>query len=348
MASIQAYIDRIVGYRVGAAASLMILLGDRLGLYGAMQRLGPATPEAIAAEAGGLEPRWVLEWLRSQLCAGVVLYRAKNLFILPAEAAAVLAPDSGADASRVGLFASLGVQRLDVVEHAFRSGEVDETAFGHVDQVEAGDRARAPWVNSFLLDVVLSGIPELRSRLEAGAIVADLCCGGGLISVGIASRFPDVHVHAYDTSDAAISLLCQRALEQGLRNVTAHREDAASVRSDGPFDVVLTLDCMHEMPDPGAIARAIADGLSPDGVWFIEDFRAPTSPEQDADWGSLGTLLFANSVLSCLALSVRGAALGAAGFTEAFAREIAENAGLTRFTSYEFENPAYVHYLAAR
>lgn len=257
MASVQAYIDRIVDYRVGAAASLMIFLGDRLGIYEAMARLGPASPESIAA-AAGLEPRWVLEWLRSQSCAGIVLYQPENRFVLPQEAAAVLTSDSTVHASRVGLFASLGTPRLDVIEHAFRTGQVEDVDSGTVDQVEAADRARTPWVEGFLLDVAIATVPELQRQLQRGGVIADLCCGGGLAAIGIASRFPRVQVHAYDASVAATSLLLKRVSERKLRNVCVHCEDAASLTRDGPFDVVLTLDCMHEMRDPRAIARAIA------------------------------------------------------------------------------------------
>ncbi len=347
MGSVQQVIDRVVGYRVGAAASFMIFLGDRLGLYDAMTRLGPATPDAIAAEAA-LKPRWVLEWLRGQSCAGIVNYQGQNIFSLPREAAAVLGRVSAGQASRVGMFASIGAQRLDLVELAFRTGDIDGRELFGVDQVDAADRARAPWVKGFLLDVVISGIPDLQDQLEAGAIVADLCCGGGLATIEIASRFRNVHVHAYDTSEHAASLLMKRVGEHELRNVSVHREDAAALLDDGPFDVVLTLDCMHEIHDPYAIAEAIAASISGDGVWFIEDFRVPDSPEEDADWGNLGILLFANSMLSCLAHSYRGAALGAGGFTESLARELAQKAGLTRFNAYDFGNPAYAHYLIAR
>ena len=61
-----AFALRVWGYKQGEVVSLMIHLGDRLGLYRAMTGIGPMTAADLAA-ATGLHERWLLEWLRTRL-----------------------------------------------------------------------------------------------------------------------------------------------------------------------------------------------------------------------------------------------------------------------------------------
>ena len=64
-----AFALRVWGYKQGEVVSLMIHLGDRLGLYRAMTGTGPMTAADLAA-ATGLQQRWLLEWLRGHAAAG--------------------------------------------------------------------------------------------------------------------------------------------------------------------------------------------------------------------------------------------------------------------------------------
>ena len=52
---------QVWGYKQGEVVSLMIHLGDRLGLYRAMAGQGPDDRRGSAA-ATGLHERWLLEW----------------------------------------------------------------------------------------------------------------------------------------------------------------------------------------------------------------------------------------------------------------------------------------------
>ncbi|MGE5288595.1 MAG: class I SAM-dependent methyltransferase [Micromonosporaceae bacterium] len=61
---------RVWGHKQGEVVSLMIHLGDRLGIYQALDGAGPVTADELAARTG-LHPRWLLEWLRCQAAAGL-------------------------------------------------------------------------------------------------------------------------------------------------------------------------------------------------------------------------------------------------------------------------------------
>jgi hypothetical protein len=49
---------RVWGYKQGEVVSLMIHLGDRLGLYQALRGVGPVTSGQLAARTG-LQERWL-------------------------------------------------------------------------------------------------------------------------------------------------------------------------------------------------------------------------------------------------------------------------------------------------
>ena len=91
---LSAFALRVWGYKQGEVVSLMIHLGDRLGLYGAMAGQGPMTAAGLAA-ATGLQERWLLEWLRGQAAAGLIGTEDGEAFEISAEAVAVLADNRG-------------------------------------------------------------------------------------------------------------------------------------------------------------------------------------------------------------------------------------------------------------
>src|SRR6185312_14864409 len=59
---------KVWGYKQGEMVSLLIHLGDRLGLYRAMEGAGTLTSDQLAV-ATGLHERWVREWLRGNAAA---------------------------------------------------------------------------------------------------------------------------------------------------------------------------------------------------------------------------------------------------------------------------------------
>jgi SAM-dependent methyltransferase len=81
-----AYAFNVWGYKQGEMVSLMIHLGDRLGLYRALAGAGPLSAEELA-ERTGLKQRWLLEWLRGQTAARLLDYHEGDRFELSAIAA---------------------------------------------------------------------------------------------------------------------------------------------------------------------------------------------------------------------------------------------------------------------
>src|SRR3982751_3122910 len=83
------YAFRVWGYKQGEVVSILIHLGDRLGLFGALVDLGEVAAAGLAA-ATGLHERWLLEWLRGMAAADLLRTDDGDTFALPAAGRPVL------------------------------------------------------------------------------------------------------------------------------------------------------------------------------------------------------------------------------------------------------------------
>jgi hypothetical protein len=67
----EALADRLFGSCLGAIETATVYLGDRLGLYRALDEGGPSTAGELA-DACLLHERYVREWLEQQAAAGLL------------------------------------------------------------------------------------------------------------------------------------------------------------------------------------------------------------------------------------------------------------------------------------
>src|SRR2546428_6077929 len=74
-AKAKAFTQLMVRHLEGAAVSIMIEVGRRVGLFEAMATLGAVTSVAVAEETG-LSERYVREWLAAKVCGGILEYAA--------------------------------------------------------------------------------------------------------------------------------------------------------------------------------------------------------------------------------------------------------------------------------
>ncbi|MCP5043789.1 MAG: hypothetical protein GY944_22400, partial [bacterium] len=117
----QQYAQRVIGYKTGEVVSLMIHIGDELGLYEAMSGMDSVDAPALA-EATGLDERWLLEWLRGQGAAGIIDHLGEERFQLSDVAAdAMLNTESPAYLSGF-FFKSPSHEVIDNTIDAFRTG----------------------------------------------------------------------------------------------------------------------------------------------------------------------------------------------------------------------------------
>ena len=341
----------------GAVTSGMIHLGDQLGLYSALRAAGAPLSSAELAARCGLDERWVREWAYNQASAGMIVAgtgtgtesdAGAETFALTAEAAAVLAtPDH--PSYGMGMFHRLPqtMRALDDMPASFRSG-VGHDYDSHGPQGAVGiERSFEPWNRAFLLPVVLPALDGVIDKLHAGARVADIGCGAGSAVLMMAAAFPNSTFVGYDISLYALDRAVAKLGEADCVNASFHDPRDQPLPTDGSVDVVMTFDCIHDMTHPQEMIASIRAAVAPDGTWLLVDIKALDTFAQNARKNPMAALMYGISVLSCMSSALSepgGAGLGTLGLSENAAREMAAEAGFTRFRKLAVDHAVNAFY----
>jgi SAM-dependent methyltransferase len=113
-----------------------------------------------------------------------------------------------------------------------------------------------------------------RIGIAADARCLDVGCGGGDVTVALASRAPDGFVLGTDLDDAQLVLARGEAEAAGLTNVEYRVADVMTPPGSddlGVYDVVHVRFLLTHLPDPAAAVANIAAQLAPGGVLVVED-----------------------------------------------------------------------------
>lgn len=344
---VRRFASRVWGYKQGEMVSLMVHLGDRLGLYRAMAGAEPLGAGELSRRTG-LQERWVLEWLRGQAAAGLLESPDGDTFSLAPEAEPVLVEEAGSVWFAGGAFQG-GAAPAEVVGRladAFRTGQgltYDDLGPQVAHSVE---RMFEPWTRESLVPVVLAALEGVVQRLQEGAVVADVGCGAGVAITAMASAFPKSRFEGFDPSHHAIERARIRLAGSGLTNVELHEQPASGLPPSPTYDLVLTLDCLHDMPRPQEAASAIRRSLTADGTWLVKEIRAGASWSENLKNPVLA-LMFATSVTTCLSSALSepgGAGLGTLGLDRSRLEQMCRAAGFDRFRVHDFDDPANLYY----
>jgi 2-polyprenyl-3-methyl-5-hydroxy-6-metoxy-1,4-benzoquinol methylase len=341
------YALRVWQFKQGELVSLMIHLGDRLGLYRAMAGAGRLSSEDLAQRTG-VHPRWVLEWLRSQAAAGLLESPDGDSFELTSEGAAVLADEESSLWFAAGAFSGAAAtpEVVEKLADAFRTGiglSYDDLGPSAAHQVE---RMLGPWSRLALVPTILPAIEGLTDRLRRGALVADVGCGAGVALETMAAAFPASRFRGYDISFHAIERARARAAESGADNLEFHVADAAAIPRSEPFDLILTFDCIHDMPRPEEAITSIRAAIADDGVWLIKDIRSTPGWSHNLK-NPLLAMMYSTSVATCMSSAMSepgGAGLGTLGFNPSVAERMCTEGGFRTFVVHDFDDPANLYY----
>ena len=221
---------------------------------------------------------------------------------LPAEYAEVLLDETSLNylAPMAGVLYGLATQ-LPAVAEAFQHG-------GGVPWADYGDVAREgqaalnrPVFLNLLGQVWLPSIADVHERLQADppAQVADIACGYGWSSVGIARAYPKAHVDGFDSDEPSINAARAIAEQNGLADrITFTTRDVADPALAGRYDLVTVFEALHDMARPiealRSIRRLVADG----GAVIIMDERVGESFTAPAD--EVERFMYTASVMLCL------------------------------------------------
>ena len=330
----------------------MIHLGDRLGLYQSLSSFShPVTSDELAASLQ-LHPRWVQEWIHNQASARLIEVsideQGIETYSMTPEAIVVLA-DELHPAFGMGMFHRLPqtMSGLTALPESFRTGiGLDYDSHGPEGAVGI-ERSFEPWSRSYLLPVVLPALDGAVSRLEGGALVADIGCGAGGAALRMAQAFPKSSVTGYDISRYALDRALEKKSIDETTNVHFVDPRVSPLPGDESLDLVTAFDCIHDMTHPQDVMAAIRGSLKPDGIWLLVDIKALDTFGENMAKNPMASLMYGISVMSCMSSAmstVGGAGLGTLGLPESKAREMASAAGFSRFRKLDIEHSLNAFY----
>jgi predicted O-methyltransferase YrrM len=295
----------------GAIATIELAtvhLGLRLGLYRALQELGPVTSAQLAAYVDGDE-RYLREWLEQQAvaellaCTDDASLPQDRRYVLPAATATVLLDET--TPAYLGPMAHLTVGALlavPQVEEAFRTGTgVPFHAYGSEVRHGLGllngaafDRTLTSWI---------AAMPDIDQRLRTAdhAAILDVGCGVGRSSLALARAYPHAVVHGIDLDATSVGEARAAAANAGLADrVTFAVGDASELTGDGGqrYDLVTILEALHDMGDPVNALAASRRRLRHGGAVLVADQL--TREGYAADGDPMERFQYGCSVLHCL------------------------------------------------
>jgi SAM-dependent methyltransferase len=343
---VQAFSFNVWSYKQGEMVSLMIHLGDRLGLYRALAGAGPVTARELA-ESTGLKERWLLEWLRGQAAARLLTYHEGDRFELGAAGTAVLADEHESLSFAAGAFGEpMGPEIAARLADAFATGIGISYQDLGPNAAHRTERMLGPWVRHALVPRIIPALDGVEEKLRNGAYVADVGCGAGVALLAMAAAYPRSEFHGYDPCTHAIDRARMRAAEEDLRNVRLHTAGGEALPDEGVYDLLITFDCIHDMTRPADVISAIRRAIRPDGTWLIKDIRSEPRFEDNLGHPLLA-MFYGFSVSACMSSALSepgGAGLGTLGFNPEVAERMTRQGGFGHFILHDFDDPANLYY----
>ncbi|WP_458188187.1 class I SAM-dependent methyltransferase [Haladaptatus sp. NG-WS-4] len=315
------FIERLLDAIAGTMDVYSIYLGDTFGLYRALAEGGPQTTDELAATTDTHE-RYVREWCEQQTVTGILVVddpsasSERRLYSLPEPHVEVLTDEESLNflAPLAQLVAGSAAPIGQVAEAFQTGGGVPYADYGH-DTHEGVARTNRPSFLHLLGQEWLPAIPDVDASLRrVGARVADVGCGHGYSTIGMARAYPTITVDGFDLDAASVAAARDHVEAAGLEDrvtihhgdaagledrVTIHHGDAAdlAVEDVGEYDLVTAFECVHDMSDPVGALRTMRRLAGDDGTVFVVDERAGDSLAEPSE---IERLLYGFSVLHCL------------------------------------------------
>jgi 2-polyprenyl-3-methyl-5-hydroxy-6-metoxy-1,4-benzoquinol methylase len=342
-----AFLDRLLQSARGTFEIFGIYLGVRLGFYEALATGGPATSVELASRTATAE-RYVREWLEQQAVTGILEVddeqagAQQRRFSLPAAYVEVLVDrDSLNYLAPLARLVAGAVHPLASILDAYRTGRGVPYADYGVDLREGQAGINRAMFLEQLGREWLPAIPDVDARLMADppASIADLGCGAGWSSIGMARSYPKVMVDGFDLDEASIDLARNNANAAGLTDrVRFHVRDAGSPDLAGRYDLVTAFECLHDLAQPVSALKAMRHLAGTRGAVLVVDERVGdrfTTAGNDVEW-----MMYGWSILHCLPVGkadTPSAETGAVMRADTL-RQYATEAGFRRVEILEIDN----------
>jgi SAM-dependent methyltransferase len=341
--------NKAIGDIAGSSTAMLIIIGERLGLYRAMaQANSPVSVKELAEKTGTVE-RLLREWLANQVASGYIEYDpSSRKYRLPPEHALALA-DENSHIYLQGIFKAIKSYFKDEEQflEMFRGGRT----LSWMDHNPLMSEGFAEFFKSgYMGNLINSWIPAIDNgnilkKLKKGAKVADVGCGFGITTLMMAKMYPNSSFTGFDFHKESIEKAKESAKKEKINNVKFE----VSLASEFPgsnYDFITFFDCLHDMGDPkGALTHTrnvfkkdddggshIDSSGNNSGTCMIVEPFAQNELENNVN--PIASTFYAASTLICVpnSLAFNGPALGAqAG--ENRIKDVVMKSGFSHFKS---------------
>jgi SAM-dependent methyltransferase len=342
---IQQFMNKAVGDIAGGSTAILVIIGERLGLYRTMAKANsPISVKELADKTGTVE-RLVKEWLANQVASGYIAYDpSSRKYRLPPEHALILA-DENSPVYLQGIFKAIKSYFKD--EEEFLKMFRGERTFSWMDHNPLMAEGFAEFFKSgYIGNLIDSWIPAIDNgrvleKLKKGAKAADVGCGFGITTLMMAKTYPNSAFTGFDFHKESIEKAKESAKKENINNVKFEVSSASEFPGSG-YDFVTFFDCLHDMGDPERALTHTRNVIKKDdkddgggnssssGTCMIVEPFAQNELENNVN--PIGSTFYAASTLICVPNSIAfdGPALGAqAG--ENRIKDVATKSGFSHF-----------------
>ena len=252
----------------GAVSVPLVQIGEQLGLYEALNNLGPSTVLEIA-ESTGVAERYMREWLSAQAASKYISYDAdsEKFWMTPEQAFLLADRDSPFYLAPAFGVAAAFQQNAPLVLEAFKTGA--GIPWGEQTQCLSCAVAQffRPGYQNNLVQSWLPALGGMVAKLEQGGRVADVGCGHGISTTIMAQAFPNSEFVGFDFHQPSIDAARAHAEAHNVTNVRFEVNLAKELRDH--YDLVTIFDCLHDMGDPIGAMQHIRKLLNENGRCMI-------------------------------------------------------------------------------
>ena len=346
MDDVLGFMFKVAGDLSAAMSGGLIYIGDKLGLFKTLAASGPLTSVQLAARTG-LNERYLREWVAGMVAAELLDYdpSTQAVWVSPVKALVLANEDSPAFVMGITQMIPDQYAKIPAVIRAFHDGGGVPYSEYSADTFGGTERTFRPGYINFLVQQWIPAI-GFSERLAHGAKVADVGCGRGQAIVTLAKAYPKSRFYGYDNYAPGVAAAQTNAQKAGVAaNTIFEARGATDLPQTHDYDLISTLDALHDMVDPEGAARSIRGALKEDGAWFIVEPNMADALEENIN--PIGRLFYSVSVLQCMTASLAHGGKGyGAGMGPSNIKRVATAAGFSRFEQLPIDSPINRFYLA--
>ena len=336
---------------IGMLDLLNIYLGQRAGFYDALKDSNAGLTPTELAQAAGAHVRYAREWLEQQGTTGLLEVASDSedpdsrRFRLTPASKEVLTEKTSLNylMPMAEMFGSLGQHTAKLLDAYRTGGGVSWGEFGH-EMREAQAAFNRPMFLNLLATEYLPSVADVHEKLSSGnGRVADIACGGGWSSIGIAKGYPNATVDGFDIDEPSVELARANAQAEGVADrVTFHNMDAAE--ADGTYDLVMICEALHDMPQPVPVLSAARKLAGENGTVIVMDEAVGEKFQPQSD--EIERFMYGISTWVCLPDSMSHQPSVATGtvIRPGTLRKYAQEAGFADIEALPIENDFFRFY----